>query len=164
MQQRGIEVLAPVPDPVPRPGQLSKRDFGIDLNAGTVTCPAGHAAQIPARGDRDGKRVIRFPAARCNDCPLKPRCAPYRGGRKLTINKREDLLAAGRTALQDQDALEHLRRSRPRVERMISLLVVHCHARKSRYRGKRKARLQAAYAAALINLRPIRAALNQQTA
>jgi transposase len=164
MQQRGIEVLAPVPDPVPRPGQLSKRDFRIDVDAGTVTCPAGHAAQIPARADRDGKRVIRFPAARCNDCPLKPRCAPYRGGRKLTINKREDLLAAGRTALQDQDALEHLRRSRPRIERMISLLVVHCHARKSRYRGKRKARLQAACAAALVNLHPIGAALNQQTA
>lgn len=164
MQQRGIEVLAPVPEPEPRPGQLSKRDFRIDLQANTVNCPAGHSAPIPVRADRNGKRVIRFPAARCNDCPLKPRCAPYRGGRKLTINKREDLLRAGRAALQDQEALEHLRRSRPRIERMISLLVVRYHARKSRYRGRPKARLQAALAASLVNLHPIRGALNQQTA
>lgn len=164
MQQRGIEVLAPVPDPEPRPGQLAKRDFRIDLDAGTIICPAGHAAPIPTRPDRDGKRVIRFPAARCNDCPLKPRCAPYRGGRKVTINKREDLLVAGRAALHEPDALEHLRRSRPRIERMISVLVVHCHARKSRYRGKRKAGLQAACAAALVNLHPIGAVLRQQAA
>ena len=164
MQQRAIEVLAPVPAPEPPPGKLSKRDFRIDLDAGTVICPAGHPAPIPARADRDGKRVIRFPAARCNDCPLKPRCAPYRGGRKLTINKREDLLRAGREALHDPEALEHLRRSRPRIERMISMLVVQYHARRSRYRGKRKARLQAACAAALVNLHPIGAALSEQTA
>lgn len=164
MQQRGIEVLAAVPDPEPRPGQLSKRDFRIDLDGGTVTCPAGHPAPIPARADRDGKRVIRFPAAQCNGCPLKPRCAPYRGARKLTINKREDLLRAGRAALQDPQALEHLRRSRPRIERIISLLVVRYHSRKSRYRGKRKARLQAAFAATLVNLHPVGAALNQQAA
>jgi hypothetical protein len=38
------------------------------------------------------------------------------------MNRREDLLQAGRAALQDTDTHEHLRRTRPRIERLIGLL------------------------------------------
>ena len=82
--------------------------------------------------------MVNFGAARCNDCPLKPRCAPYPGGRKLTIARREDLLQAGRAALQDADTEEHLRRTRPRIERLIGLLANRYGARKNRYIGSAK--------------------------
>ena len=57
----------------------------------------------------------------------------------------------------------HLRRTRPRVERMLGLLAHRYHARKSRYIGTRKARLQAAWSAALVNLNPIGRQLITQT-
>ena len=54
---------------------------------------------------------------------------------------------------------QHLRRTRPRIERLLSLLAHRYGARKSRYRGRRKAALQAAWTAALVNLNPIGARL-----
>ena len=67
----------------------------------------------------------------------------------------EELLIAARQALDDPATAEHLRRTRPRVERLLGLLAHRYKARKSRYISTRKARLQAAWTAALVNLNPI---------
>ena len=163
MQQRGVEVLARVPEGEVRQERIGKREFQIDLEAGTVTCPEGHVVAIPQQARRDGERVVNFGVGRCNDCPLKPRCAPYAGGRKLTIARREDLLQAGRRALHDADTEEHLRRTRPRIERLIGVLANRYGARKNRYVGSAKGRLQASWAAALVNLNPINHHLTTQT-
>jgi hypothetical protein len=158
LEEREVEVLAPVPEPPPPAGRIGKRDFRIDLTAGTVTCPAGQIAPI-GRPQRSGKRAVLFPDRVCRACPFQPRCAPGGRGRKLEIRCREDLLQAGREALSDPSAREHLRRTRPLIERLLGLLVHRYHARKSRYRGKRKAGLQAAWTAVLVNLHPIETAL-----
>ena len=164
MEQRGVEVLARVPEGEVREERIGKREFRIDLEAGTVTCPQGHVVAIPQQARRGGERAVNFGVGRCKDCPLKPRCAPYAGGRKLTIARREDLLQAGRRALQDADTEEHLRRTRPRIERLIGVLATRYGARKNRYIGSAKGRLQAAWAAALVNLNPISHQLAAQTA
>jgi hypothetical protein len=164
MEQRGVGVLAHVPEGEQREERVGKREFHIDLGAGTVTCPQGHVVAIPERARRGGERVVNFGVGRCNNCPLKPRCAPYAGGRKLTIARREDLLQAGRAALRDADTDEHLRRTRPRVERLIGLLATRYGARENRYIGSAKGRLQASWAAALVNLNPIGHHLAAQTA
>jgi hypothetical protein len=164
MERRGVEVLAHVPEGEVREERIGKREFQIDLEAGTVTCPQGHVVAIPARARRGSERVVNFGAERCNDCPLKSRCAPYPGGRKLTINRREDLLQAGRAALQDADTQDHLRRTRPRIERLIGLLANRYGARKNRYIGSTKGRLQANWSAALVNLNPISHRLAAHTA
>src|SRR5579875_167668 len=164
LEKLGSQVLARVPEGEQRGERVGKRQFRIDLRAGTVTCPEGHLVAIPQRPRRDGERVVSFGAARCNRCPLKARCAPYAGARKLTIARREDLLQAGRTALQDPDTEEHLRRARPRIERLIALLTTRYGARKNRYIGAAKGRLQASWAAALVNLNPIGHRLRAQAA
>lgn len=164
MQARGIEVLAHVPSRAPRGTMLPKSDFAIDLEAASVTCPAGQRATIPARAQASGERVARFAPETCNACALVGRCAPRGGGRQVRVNRREDLLIAGRQALDDPGAREHLRRTRPRIERLLGLLVNAYHARKSRYRGMRKAGLQASFAAVLVNLNPIGALLRAQSA
>jgi len=158
LEQRSVEVLAPVPEPSPPPGRIGKREFRIDLAAGTVTCPAGQIARI-AMPQRSGIRAAVFADRVCRACPLKGRCAPGRRGRKIDLRRREDLLQAGREALKDPPAREHLRRTRPLIERLLSLLVHRYHARKSRYRGRRKACFQATWTAVLVNLHPIEAAL-----
>jgi hypothetical protein len=154
MARRDIEVLAPVPEPPVIDGRLGKRDFRIDLGAGTVTCPAGQIAQV--RTEPSGKRRASFAKAACDRCPLRDRCvAPGTGRRQILIAPEEELLVAARHALNDPLTAEHLRHTRPRIERLLGLLAHRYRARKSRYIGRAKARLQAAWAAALVNLNPI---------
>lgn len=76
MQQRGVEVLARVPEGEVREERIGKREFQIDLEAATVTCPQAHVVAIPQQARRDDERVVNFGAKHCNDCPLKSRCAP----------------------------------------------------------------------------------------
>jgi transposase len=160
LKERQVEVLAPVPERAGPADRLAKRDFAIDLEAASVTCPAGRVA--PIRTLPSGQRWASFPRVGCQGCPLAARCLPAKGQRQIRIERREDLLGAGRRALADPDEREHLRRTRPRIERLLSLLSHRYHARKSRYFGRRKALLQAAWSAVLVNLHPIGAALRAE--
>ena len=161
LAERDIDVLAPVPGGKLVEGRLSKHDFTIDLDAGTVTCPAGHTVQISTA--KTGFRGANFTAAMCRDCPLKASCCPGRARRQINLTEHEDVLIAARQALADPATAEHLRRTRPRIERLLALLAARYGARKSRYIGRAKARLQAAWAAALVNLNPIGHKLAAQT-
>ena len=147
LHARDVEILAPVPE-VPAPeGRLGKRDFQIDLKAGTVTCPAGQT--VPIRSQRDGRRRALFRRAVCRECPLRMRClAPRTTERSIWLTSEEELLQAARRA----------------IERLLGLLACRYRARKSRYIGREKARLQAAWSAALVNLNPISHRLASQTA
>jgi hypothetical protein len=163
LADRQVDVLAPVPEAPGKPGRLIKRDFDIDLVAGTVRCPAGQTA--PIRTEPSGARRASFSKRICDACPLRERCvAPARGTRQVLIAADEQLLIAARQALDDPANAEHLRRTRPRIERLLGLLAVRYGARKSRYFGRRKTRLQAAWAAALVNLNPISRHLAAQPA
>jgi Transposase DDE domain/Transposase domain (DUF772) len=152
LAERDVEVLAPVPEGKIEETVLGKRDFEIDLNAGTVRCPRGHTVAISV--SKTGFRGATFATAMCRDCPLKQRCCPGKSRRQIRILEHEGLLQAGRQALQDPMTAEHLRRTRPRIERLLGLLAYRYGARNSRYIGSAKARLQAAWAA-LVNLNPI---------
>jgi transposase len=153
LAERDVQVLAPVPEGKLVEGRFGKHDFGIDLEAGTVSCPAGNAVQISVSGT--GFRQASFSAAVCGACPLKARCCPGRARRQIKFGDHDELLLAARKALADPATAEHLRRTRPRIERLLGLLAHRYGARKSRYIGSAKARLQAAWAAALVNLNPI---------
>jgi hypothetical protein len=153
LAERGVEVLAPVPGGKVVDDRLGKRDFQIDLDVGTVTCPAGHTVAVST--SKKGFRGANFTSAMCRGCPLKAACCPGRARRQVNLTEHEDLLIAARRALADPQTAEHLRRTRPRIERLLGLLAGRYGARKSRYIGRAKARLQAAWAAALVNLNPI---------
>jgi transposase len=161
LAERDIEVLAPVPEAPAKDGRIAKREFDIDLEAGTVTCPAGEVA--PIRTEPSGRQRASFAKAACDRCPLRTRCvAPARGRKTITIEPHEELMIAARQALDDPQAAEHLRRTRPRIERLLGLLAHRYGARKARYIGAAKARLQALWAAALVNLNPIGRRLTAQ--
>jgi Transposase DDE domain/Transposase domain (DUF772) len=153
LAEREVEVLAPVPEGKVEEGVLGKHDFAIDMAAGTARCPGGHT--VPISVSESGFRSANFTRVMCRDCPLKPRCCPSKPRRQIRITEHEHLLQAGRQTLRDPVLSEHLRRTRPRIERLLGLLAHRYGARKSRYIGSAKARLQAAWAAALVNLNPI---------
>ena len=161
LAEREVEVLAPVPEAPRREGRIDKRDFAIDLVAGTVGCPAGEVA--PIRTEPSGQRRAQFKQGACGRCPLKPQCVPTRSRKDILIAPDEELLIAGRRALAEPAAADHLRRTRPRIERLLGLLVHRYGARKTRYIGAAKARLQALWTAALVNLNPIGRLLQTHT-
>lgn len=167
LEQRQVEVLAPVHSTSPKEGAIPKERFTIDLDSDTVTCPEGKTTPIyKPRANRKtttDERVARFAREDCEPCPLRHRCAPG-GQRDIRIRRREDLRQAALTVLSDPTQREHLYRTRPRIERLLGLIVHRYQGRKSRYLGARKSTLQAVWTAVLVNLHPIAAALRAQTA
>jgi transposase len=167
LEQRLVEVLAPVHSSSPKRGAIPKERFQIDLESDTVTCPEGKTTPIyKPRANRkttSGERVARLAREDCEPCPLRQRCAPG-GQRDIRISRREDLRQAALRALSNPAERDHLYRTRPRIERLLGLIVHHYQGRKSRYLGARKSTLQALWTAVLVNLHPIGAALRAQTA
>jgi hypothetical protein len=105
----------------------------------------GRGTPATIRSEPSGQRRAHFPQGLCDACPLRERCTTARGDRQILIAPDEELFLAARQALEDPVEAKHLRRTRPRIERLPGLLAVRYGARKSRYFGQAKARLQAAW-------------------
>jgi transposase len=110
---QGIELVAPAPPSSARNGFFTKDDFDVDLEAGTVTCPAG---QVAAIAGKSGRLQARFGASACSACPLSTRCTNRPGGRTVTISTDEDLLAPARKARWGNEFRQRYRQ-RAQVER-----------------------------------------------
>lgn len=64
LDRRGITPMVKVQPPAARGGMFTKDDFDVDLDAETVTCPAGRTGPDPSRRQRARHRPLRF-ALRC---------------------------------------------------------------------------------------------------
>jgi len=132
-------------------GCFPKDRFRIDLDAETVTCPAGLTVPIRARGGRHAGQA-RFGAA-CQTCPLAARCTNATEGRTITIGPHEARLAAARQAQASPAWRADYRATRPKVERKIGHLMRRRHGgRRARVRGQLKIAADFALLAAAINL------------
>jgi len=153
VEQQGAELVAKVP-PVTNGGRFPKTDFEINLEAGSVTCPAGVTTTDarPAR-DHKGRPATRFvfAPATCAACPLVATCTKAKGGRQVMVGVHEARIAAARTAQADP-AIKALLRRRSKIERKIDHLQ-DLGMGKARYRGRRKTRLQALLAATVANFK-----------
>lgn len=131
-------------------GYLSKAEFRIDLEASTVTCPAGEVARFPRFRSGHSTEAV-FAAATCAACPLMSRCVQKPGkGRTINIHPYEDQLQAARERRSRPD-FEGLMRKRPTIERKQAHWNRKGGAR-SRYFGQEKTRLQAFWSAAVVNI------------
>ncbi len=145
----GAVPMVKVQPPIAISGHFSKDDFSIDLEARTVTCPAGQVARFNRHGN--GFRV-RFRAA-CAACPLASRCTTSSSGRAIEIGPHEALLTAGRAASRDPVWRADYRATRPKVERKIAHLVRRRHGgRRARVRGTLKVEADFSLLAAAVNL------------
>ncbi len=145
---RGHDLRAKVP-PVRNPNGYSKDRFGIDLNAGTVTCPAKHTVAI-STGRR--QRTARF-GALCTACPLQAACTTARRGRVITIHPHEAALQHAKQRQSDPDWRQDYRTYRPVVERKISHFTRRpWGGRKARCRGSQRILTDILTRAAAINL------------
>lgn len=150
----GRELVAKTPKPANR-GVFPKQAFTIDLEAGTVTCPAGHTTDRwrKARSGVHHVRQYTFPASLCGDCALRERCTKQKSmtsyGRTVTLHPEEGLLQQAR-AFQRTEAFKCLNRLRQTVEHRIARLM-QLGMRQSRFFGHAKTRAQLLIAAAVAN-------------
>jgi hypothetical protein len=150
LDQQGLTPMVKAQLPTAPGGRFAKDQFRIDLQAGTVTCPARVTTPIlPA--SRGGGRA-RFGAA-CSVCPLRQRCTSSVRGRVVAIHPQEATLAAARTRQHDPAWLADYRATRPKVERKLAHLLRRRHGgRRTRVRGLARVGQDFKLLAAAVNL------------
>jgi hypothetical protein len=149
LEASGAQVNCKVQPPVSPGGRFSKDAFSIDLNGGTVSCPAGNTTPLRPFGEG---RIAKFAAA-CAGCPLADRCTSAKEGRTIYVGPYEQQLARARQRQSDPAWKSDYKATRPKVERKISHLMRRRHGgRRARVRGKPKVAADFALLAAAVNL------------
>jgi len=134
LDQNGIDARVKAQPPSARGGLFTKDRFIVDLEAGTVTCPAGTTVSI--EGGEDGVAYFRDA---CSACPLRASCTNAKGGRTISVSRYEELLAAQRERCAEPAFAADYRGTRPKVERKLAHLMRRRHGgRRARVRGRRK--------------------------
>lgn len=149
LERADAEINCKVQPPNAPGGRFPKSEFEIDLDAGTVACPAGHTVTMtPVKSGQ----IARF-AGLCAGCPLASRCTASPSGRTIHLGNYERQLANARARQADPAWKENYRQTRPKVERKIAHLMRRRHgARRARVRGKPKVSADFALLAAAVNL------------
>lgn len=133
----------------------ARADFAIDYDAETVTCPQGKTSQAwtPAVQHGKDKIAVKFSPRDCGPCPARDLCmaGKARKRRQLTLNPRE--LAEAQAANREQEktrsfAADYARRAG--IEGTMNQAIRY-GARRARYRGLDKTRLEHAFTAAALN-------------
>jgi Transposase DDE domain len=133
----------------------ARSGFTIDYDSKTVTCPQGKTSVSWTPCTQRGKDAIvaKFSAADCGPCPARSLCTTSgRNRRQLTVLAR-DLAEAQAAARAAENTIpfqaDYARRAG--VEGTMHQAVSH-GARRARYRGLPKTRLDHAYMACALNL------------
>jgi transposase len=133
----------------------ARADFAVDYDSKTVTCPQGKTAATwtPCTQKGQAAAVATFSATDCGPCPARPPCTTSgKKRRQLTVLPRDlaEAQAAARTAETTIPFQADYAR-RAGVEGTMHQAASH-GARRARYRGLPKTRLDHIYMAAALNL------------
>jgi hypothetical protein len=144
--ETGIELVAPA-QPISRNGEyFSKSEFAIDLEARTITCPAGISVEI--RPGRARRIQVGF-GQHCAACDLRSSCTPRAKGRIIEINPAESVLAEARA---QRSSPEFKARYRERARAGRKNAQVKFRTQKIPWRGLVKADAWAKIRVAALNL------------
>lgn len=127
-------------------GYFVKEDFHIDLDAGSVVCPAGATAPITPSG------AAYFTTKDCARCRMKRSCTPA-ARRSVRIHPQEEMLIGLRESLSTRTGRENYR-SRVEVEHRLAR-VEAIQGPKARYKGARKNEMDLNRTAAVANLQEV---------
>jgi hypothetical protein len=138
-EDAGIDSRCKTPRPTAADGMFAKDAFDVDLDADSVSCPAGRTAPIRrGRDGRGGAGTASFGPV-CADCPLRAQCTKSRKGRTIKVGPHEAALARARERQKDPGWQSDYRATRPKVERKIGHLMRRRHGgRRARVRGQTK--------------------------
>jgi len=157
MDDKETELISKAP-PVIDTGKLSKEEFDIDVKEEKVVCPEGKVAEKchkSKNAEGEVTKTLVFSKEVCDACPRKGECTKAKNtGRTIRVGPYEEYLQEARKIQKTEEFKEIYNERRPPVERKIGELIYH-GLRKTRYKGKRKSRLQALFTAVGVNLKKI---------
>jgi IS5 family transposase len=143
--------------PAPSHKAFTKRDFTIDLEAMSVTCPAGitttkYGMVKDPSGSEEKVPQFRFPTETCRACPLQEKCGSSTAtrGRQIALSRHEPEIQEAQRFNAKAEAGSILRK-RSAVERLIAHLV-RMGMRQARFFGLYRVQFQACMTAAAYNL------------
>jgi Transposase DDE domain/Transposase domain (DUF772) len=149
LEQADVDARCKTQPPRAPGGRFPKSEFQVDLDAGTVRCPAGHSVAL--RPLKHGQ-IARF-GALCTGCPLAEKCTTSRSGRTIALGEHERQLATARARQTDAEWRCDYKQTRPKVERKIAHLMHRKHGgRGARVRGTPKVAADFSLLAAAVNL------------
>jgi hypothetical protein len=149
LEQAGVQTRCKTQPPRAPGGRFPKSEFLIDLDAGTVTCPAAHPVTLRKLKHRQIARFRRL----CSGCPLAEKCTTSRSGRTIHLGEHERQLATARAQQTDPAWRSDHTQTRPKVERKISHLMRRKHGgRRGRVRGSTKVAADFQLLPAAVNL------------
>jgi hypothetical protein len=149
LEHADANIMCKVQPPVAPAGRYAKDAFEINLEADTVTCPAGQTA--PLRAIKDG-HIAHFGNA-CRSCPLAEQCTTSPTGRSIHVGVYEQQLTRARARQIDPSWKADYTATRPKVERKIAHLMRRRHGgRRARVRGHTKVDADFSLLAAAVNL------------
>ena len=130
-------------------GLFGKRDFQIDVRAGTITCPAGQTESFTAG------ETVEFDPEACGACRLRAQCtsAAAGSGRSVQMGEDEALQKRLRRLQSTQSGRERLR-ERVGVEHSLAH-ISNRQGPRARYRGVRKNTFDLRRLAAVQNLETV---------
>ena len=150
LEDEGIDSRCKTQTPHSTNGLFGKDRFDVDLQADTVTCPAGVTVTLRRRADGGG--IAKFASA-CATCPLRDQCTTAKEGRSIVVGPNEEVLSRARARQQHSDWITDYRATRPKVERKIAHLMRRKHGgRRARVRGLRRVGDDFSLLAAAVNL------------
>lgn len=138
------QTIKPLPVRERVPGGFTRDDFAIDLDARTVTCPAGHCVAINGTSANFRRH--------CGECPVRSRCTTSIHGVQIIVDRHERHRQMARRRSREPDFIESYRTHRPMVERTIAWFVRHGR-RKVPYRGTERNQFFVHTRSAALNLR-----------
>ena len=155
--QLGVKLLTPpVSAPPAQDGKISRVDFTVNFDAGTVTCPNGvetsdyNKVQHPQYGEPT--RRYKWPKDACAACPVSSGChLGVRTGHRLLLHPFEKDLREHRSEWEDKK-VRTLYRRRGEFERLNNEVTRH-GGRRARSWGLTAANLQAHAIVIVCNLR-----------
>ena len=153
VEAAGAVVMMKVQAPSGKAGMFTKQVFTIDVDQGTVTCPAGNVAKI--RVGKEGGGQAAFGGA-CAACPLRAQCTEAKGGAShQRAPQGEDAPEAAR-AQKDPAWRSRYKATRPKVERKQAEMMLRRHGgRRARVRGSERVGHDFALLGAAVNLKRV---------
>ena len=132
LQRGGTLVCKPWKGANAKPGLFGKRDFKINVRAGTLTCPGGQVEAF------EPGQVVEFDPEVCGPCPLRAQCTQAATGRGRTVTMGDDeALQKKLRRLQETRSGRAKLRERVGVEHRLAHLS-NRQGPRARYRGTRK--------------------------
>jgi hypothetical protein len=149
LEAQGFAVTAKCPPARNSGGRFAKDRFTVDLDRGTVVCPAGQTTVIVPASGGGGRASFR---PWCATCPLRAACTASRRGRTIAIHPQEAVLQRARATQRDPAWQQRYRTDRPTVERKISHFTRRAWGgRKARTRGLARITTDLCARAAVLN-------------